>query len=310
MNATTYQETIRRKGVPIRVNAVRAGNKAFIISGRFIKTAALKNEWQEDLDDPDNVIRELKASPAGIDLLRFWQRIPDSEAKFDYYREQRDIAAILIKDYETWWLKQISSKTRNMVRKSQKAGVTIDQVELSDHLIGGIMDIFNESPIRRGKPFWHYRKDFDTVKKEMSLDLQNSIFIAAYYEEDLIGYAKLLVTDRYAMITMILDKMLHRNKSPMNGMIAKAVEICAARRIPYLTYTVWRRGDHGEFQKRNGFQQISVPEYFVPLTLKGEIALRLGLHKGLKGAIPEKMMVWLLSLRSKWYSMRHAQKAA
>jgi len=310
MNGTTYQETIRRKGVPIRVNAVRAENKAFIISGRFIKTAALKNEWQEDLDDPDNVIRELKASPAGIDLLRFWQRIPDSEAKFGYYREQRDIAAILIKDYETWWVKQINSKTRNMVRKSQKAGVTIDQVEFSDHLIGGIMDIFNESPIRRGKPFWHYRKDFDTVKKEMSLDLQNSIFIAAYYREDLIGYTKLLVTDRYAMITMILDKMLHRNKSPMNGMIAKAVEICAARRIPYLTYTVWRRGDHGEFQKHNGFQQISVPEYFVPLTLKGEIALRLGLHKALKGAIPEKMMVWLLWLRSKWYSMRHPQKTA
>ena len=310
MNGTTYQETIRRKGVPIRVNVVRAENKAFIISGRFIKTAALKNEWQEDLDDPDNVIRELKASPAGIDLLRFWQRIPDSEAKFAYYREQRDIAAILIKDYETWWVKQINSKTRNMVRKSQKAGVTIDQVEFSDHLIGGIMDIFNESPIRRGKPFWHYRKDFDTVKKEMSLDLQNSIFIAAYYREDLIGYTKLLITDRYAMITMILDKMLHRNKSPMNGMIAKAVEICAARRIPYLTYTVWRRGDHGEFQKRNGFQQISVPEYFAPLTLKGEIALRLGLHKGLKGAIPEKMMVWLLSLRSKWYSMRHPQKTA
>ena len=310
MNGTTYQETIRRKGVPIRVNAVRAENKAFIISGRFIKTAALKNEWQEDLDDPDNVIRELKASPAGIDLLRFWQRIPDSEAKFGYYREQRDIAAILIKDYETWWVKQINSKTRNMVRKSQKAGVTIDQVEFSDHLIGGIMDIFNESPIRRGKPFWHYRKDFDTVKKEMSLDLQNSIFIAAYYREDLIGYTKLLVTDRYAMITMILDKMLHRNKSPMNGMIAKAVEICAARRIPYLTYTMWRRGDHGEFQKHNGFQQISVPEYFVPLTLKGEIALRLGLHKALKGAIPEKMMVWLLWLRSKWYSMRHPQKTA
>jgi len=96
----------------------------------------------------------------------------------------------------------------------------------------------------------------------------------------------------------------------MNGMIAKAVEICAARRIPYLTYTMWRRGDHGEFQKHNGFQQISVPEYFVPLTLKGEIALRLGLHKALKGAIPEKMMVWLLWLRSKWYSMRHPQKTA
>lgn len=309
MNGTIYQETIRWRGSHINVDAVRAENKAFIISGRFIKTAVLKNEWQEDVDDPNNVIQELKASPARIDLLRFWQRIPDSEAKFDYYRERRDIAAILIKDYETWWVKQINAKTRNMVRKSQKAGVTIDQVGFSDRLIGGIMGIFNESPIRRGKPFWHYRKDFDTVKKEMSLDLQNSIFIAAYYRGDLIGYTKLLVTDRYAMITMILDKMLHRNKSPMNGMIAKAVEICAARKIPCLTYTVWRRGDHGEFQKRNGFQQISVPEYYVPLTLWGELVLRLGLHKGLKGLIPEKVMLWLLGLRARWYALTYRRKS-
>jgi hypothetical protein len=41
-----YQETIHHKGVPIHLEAVRAEDKAFIISGCLLRTAALKNEWQ------------------------------------------------------------------------------------------------------------------------------------------------------------------------------------------------------------------------------------------------------------------------
>jgi hypothetical protein len=308
--ALIYNETIRIKGVPVSFDAVQLKDQIFIISGKLLRTARPKREWDDDIDNPEEVIRTLKTTPAGVDLLKFWQRIPESEAKFDYYKEWRSIAAIPVKDYENWWGKQISAKTRNMVRKSQKMGVTIEQVEFRDHLIHGIMGIFNESPIRRGKPFWHYRKDFETVKKEMSLDLKTSIFIVAYYGEELIGYTKLLVTDRYAMITMILDKMSHRAKSPMNGMIARAVEVCARRKIPYLVYTVWRRGEHGDFQKRNGFEKIPVPEYFVPLTLRGELALKLGLHKGIRGLIPEKTMIRLLALRAKWYSWKYRPKTA
>ncbi len=310
MNEMIYQETIRWRGVPIRLDAVRAENKAFIISGHFIKTAALKNEWQEDIENPDTVIRQLKAAPAKIDFLRFWQRIPESEAKYDYYREWRDVAAISVKGFDHWWEKQISGKTRNMVRKSDKMGVKIEEVELSDNFVRGVVVIFNQSPVRRGKRFWHYGRSFESVKEGLAADSGQAIFIGAYFENELIGFIKLLLADRYAMVTMILDKTTHRDKAAMNGMIAKAVQICAERNIPFLTYTTWRTGDHGAFQKRSGFEKIRVPEYFVPLTLKGAAALRLRLHKGLKGAIPEGMMVWLLALRSKWYSLRYSQKVA
>src|SRR6266487_100151 len=116
-----YQETIRWRGVPVLRDATKAENKIFIISGRFIKTANLKDEWLYDLDNPEEVIAVLRSSLARVDLLRFWQRIPESEAKYDYYREWQDIAAIPVKSYDHWWEKQISGKTRNMVRKSQKA---------------------------------------------------------------------------------------------------------------------------------------------------------------------------------------------
>ena len=252
-----YQETIRRKGVPIRLDAVRAEDKAFIISGRFVRTAALKNEWQEDIDNPDSAIRELKNASGKIDLLKFWQRIPESQPKYGYYYEYRDVAAIPVSDYKHWFEKQINPKARNKVRKSAKLGVAIEQTELSDELVRGIMAIFNQSPVRRGKPFWHYGKDFDTVKNEMSLDLDESIFVTAYYKEELIGFVKLLFADRYALLTVILDKLNHRDKAPMNGMIAKAVEICAERKVPHLVYYMWRRAGHSDFQESTGFERIS-----------------------------------------------------
>jgi hypothetical protein len=305
-----HQERVLFRGTPVLQDAVRVNDSIFLIFGKFLRTARLKKEWQEDVNDPEIVVRTLKAAPARIDLLKFWQRVPETEAKYDYYKEWRQIAAIPIRDFKHWWDKQISPKARNKIRKAQKLGVTIEQIELNDDFVRGVMGIFNESPVRRGKPFWHYGKDFPTVKNELSADLERSVFVAARYEKELIGFIKFLITDRYAMTSLILDKTSHRDKSPMNGMIAKVVEICAKRGIPYFTYTVWRRGEHGKFQESNGFEKIPVPEYYVPLTLKGEIALRLGMHKGVRGALPAKVVAWLLALRSKWYSLKHAQRIA
>ncbi len=303
------KETIYPKGTPVIVPAVQINGKTFIISGKFIKTACLKNEWQEDIDDPEEVIRALKKSGARVDLLRFWQRIPETEPKFPYYKEWRQVAAIPISDFKHWWDKQVNPNTRRLVRKVEKLGVTIKETQLDDALVRGIMGIFNESPIRRGKPFRHYGKDFETVKREMSADLAESIFIAAYDREELVGFIKLLVADRYAMVTMILDKKSHRDKTPVNGMLANAVRICADRHIPFLTYLLWRRAGHAYFQERNGFQKIPVPEIYVPLTSKGRLALSLRLHKGVKGILPDFVKVWLLNLGAKWYSRKLGRKA-
>jgi hypothetical protein len=302
---TLVKEEIRWRGAPVIRNALRIKESTFLIDGGFLRTASLKNEWQEDVDDPGTIIRELKRSRPRIDILKFWQRVPETEAKFPYYKEWRDIAAIPITTFDHWWSKQISPKVRNKVRKAQKLGLIVKEVSVDDELIQGIMGVFNDSPVRRGKRFWHYGRSFESVKEGMSADLNDSVFVAAYYKEELIGFVKFIVTDRYAMTSLILDKQSHRDKAPMNAMIAKVVEICAERGIPYFTYTIWRRGEHGKFQESNGFIKIPVPEYFVPLTMRGKLALTLRLHKGLKAALPEKLMLILLELRAKWYARRH-----
>jgi len=301
------RETVRVKGLSRLFDAVRVKQQTFVILGSIIRTAALrkdKEEWLEDVTNPDEVVQLFKTSPVRIDLLRFWQRIPESKPKFNYYYEWRDIAAIPVSTYKRWFTKQISPKARNKIRKSEKYGLRIQESAVTDQLVEGIMGIFNQSPVRRGKPFWHYGKDFSTVKQEMSLDASRSTFVVAYFQDELIGFIKLLFSDRYAMITLILDKTAHRDKAPMNGMLAKAVELCADRGISYITYTVWRRGEHGQFQESNGFEKIRVPEYFVPVSLVGRLALAIGLHKGFKEALPERVIVCLLELRRRWYSFR------
>ena len=306
-NHVIYKETVRIRDVTVQCHAVRADNQTFVVSGKFAKTAGLrtdKEQWFEDVRHPDKVIEVLKAAPVKVDLFRFWQRIPDVTPRYPYYKEWRQIAAIPISGYKYWFEKQISPKARNKVRKAQKLGVIVNEITLDDEFVRGVMGIYNQSPVRRGKPFWHYGKDFATVKNQLSADLADSIFVAAHYEQELIGFIKVRITDRYAMTSLILDKISHRDKAPMNAMIAKVVEICAQRQIPYFTYTVWRRGEHGQFQESNGFEKVSVPEYFVPLSLKGKLALRLGLHNGLRGWIPEKLMVWLLTARASWYVVR------
>jgi hypothetical protein len=303
------EQTIRSKGVPISVSAVCVDSQNLIINGKLMKTASLLDFWAEDLRDPNLVIRELKDSPLRIDILKFWQRVPDTEPQYPYYREVQYVAAIPISTHKHWFEKQITPNARNKVRKAAKLGVELREESLSDELIRQIMGIYNDSPLRRGKPFWHYGKDFDTVKRELSEDLHRCTFVTAYADGELIGFIKLLLLDRYARTTLILDKQSRREKSPMNSLVSKVVEICAERKIPYFIYSIWRRGDHGQFQASVGFLRTPVPEYFVPLTVQGRVALGLNLHRGIRGWIPERAMIFLLELRAKWYARKFRTKA-
>ena len=77
--------------------------------------------------------------------------------------------------------------------------------------------------------------------------------------------------------------MKHFDKRPTNALIAKAVEICEQRGFAYLTYCNYVYNDPDssltEFKRRNGFEQVLVPRYYIPLTLQGRIALKLGSTK-------------------------------
>jgi hypothetical protein len=279
-------------------------NCALTISGKVFRTATVRDEPYTCLTDPQRFLGQLKEQRVGADLLTFMQEVAETTPRHSFYAGWESLAVIPVSTYENWFRKQINDKTRNMVRKPQKQGVEIRVTPLDDEFVKGVVSIYNETPVRQGKPFTHYGKDFETIKKDLSTFPDRSEFIGAYFKGELIGFIKLVWGNNVVSLMHILSKVGHRDKAPTNGLVAKAVEICAERKVAYLHYSVWSRRGLGDFKKHHGFVQHNVPRYYVPLNWKGRLMLKLNLHRGLVEFIPEKWVDGLILLRSRWNLFR------
>jgi len=281
--------------------------KRILIEGEIPRIARLEQEWYEDVEDPRTLINQLSKSEPRPDILTFWQRLPDTEPKYSYRMELDSIAALPIKSYSLWWEKQIDRKARNKIRKAQKNGVVVKPATFDDRFVRGITSIFNETQIRQGRHYLHYGKDFETVKRQFSRFLFREELFGAYLGEELVGFIMLAYADNYAYLGQIISKIAHRDLAPNNLLLAKAVERCAEKGVPYLVYALWLEYSLGDFKRGNGFQKFDLPRYYVPLTSKGKLALKLGLHRGWKEAVPKPLRRPLKKLRSRWYDLQWRQ---
>jgi hypothetical protein len=287
-----------------------SGTKPFMLGDRevaittngWLKTASFVDEWYEDVDDPEQAIADLRVAGVNVDLFSFWQRLPYAEPRFPYHREWDGIAVLPVSTYDHWMKAQINNKTRNMIVRAKKKGVVVDKVPFDDEFVRGMTAIFNETPIRQERPFIHYGKSFERVKREFSRYLFREQMLGAYFEGQLIGFIMLADAGRYAMLGQIISMVQHRDKSPNNALVAKAVEVCAERKIPSLVYALWPRGPLREFKKHNGFECMNLPRYYVPLSAKGRLALNMGLHHNVVHYLPEKAIPYLRDLRSRFYA--------
>ena len=283
---------------------MKINGKSILIEGEIPRIARLEQEWCEDVEDPKTLINELGKTEPRPDILTFTQRLPDLKPKYAYQMELDSMAALPIKSYSFWSEKQIERKARNKIRKAQKNGVIIKPVMFDDRFVRGMTSIFNETPIRQGRRYLHYGKDFETVKREFSRFLFREEIFGAYLGNELVGFIFLADAGRYIYLGQIISKIAHRDLAPNNALLAKAVERCAEKGFPYLVYALWLDDSLGDFKRSNGFQRFDLPRYFVPLTRKGKLALKLGLHRGWQGAVPKQLIKPLKKLRRRWYALR------
>ncbi|HZU22500.1 MAG TPA: hypothetical protein VE998_06670 [Terriglobales bacterium] len=288
----------------------KIGDHEVRIGGRLVRIARLEAEKYLFCDDPEAIIARLKAT-GGADLFTFLQRVSEPQQKFSFPMEWDNFAAIPITSFEEWWNKQIGFKARNKAKQAEKKGIAIREVPFSAQLVRGIWEIYNETPVRQGRRFPHYGKDYDTVYREEATFLENSVFIGAYDGESLIGFIKLVhdQTKAQAGLMNIVSMLRHRDKAPTNGLVAHAVRACASRGIRHLVYSNFAYGKKqksglSDFKERNAFVRVDVPRYYVPLTARGAIALRLGMHRRLVDHLPESVMGRLRGWREQWYSRR------
>jgi hypothetical protein len=286
---------------------IKIGNIEYIIKGRLIRMATIKEEWDKDNTDPQLVVDYLRNCGQRVDILSFVQRLPESKPKYSYKMEWESVAAIPISNYEYWIEKQIPKQARNRVKKAMKLGVVIKDVNFNEQLVWGISDLYNEVTVKQGRKNKHYGMSIDKVREANSTFLDRAEFIGAFWQDELIGYIKIVYSDRYARTMGILGKVRHRDKSPMNLLMAKAVEKCAEKKVPYLTYARYDYGKFGsdtlkDFKKNNGFENIIIPRYYVPITVLGKIVFAIRLHKGIRYLLPEKVIRNLQRIRKELYS--------
>jgi len=291
---TVSMDETRVRGKTIYVPSVEIDGLKILMNGYWLKVASVKDEDVVEpsmLVNPQRFVNGLKDRHLGVDLFTFVQKVPETAPQFDYPFEWDNMAVVPITTYEEWLEKRVEQDVRKGIRKATRLGVTARSVEFSDELVRGIVAIYAESPTRQGKAFWHYQKDFETVKHESGTYLEKSEFIGAYFQDELIGFIKMAYVGQIASTIHVIAMKKHFDKKATSLMLAKAVEICVQRRVTHLTYGNYVYGDPSssltEFKRRNGFEQMLLPRYIVPLTVKGKISWKIGAHHGLEGIVPE-----------------------
>ena len=305
VNACTDVPTVAMNTASPGVRVI--DGREVLVSGRFLRTASLRSEAHVPLEDPVSFVEKMRQSHLRADIFTFVQRVSDRTPRYAYHQETDKIAVLQVTTFDHWFNKQLYFKPRNKLRKALKSGIEVRLEGFSDALLHGIKAIYDETPIRQGKRNYHYKKDFETIKREHSAFLDRSQFIAVHYAGEMIGFAKLTFSQGCGIFMNFLSKVSHRDKATNNALLAKAVEICAERKVNTLVYGVWGSGGTPglvEFKVANGFECVEVPRYFVPLTAFGRLALKAGVHRGIVHRVPKRWIEMAAKVRQRWNVFR------
>lgn len=304
--ATAAHSTrIRVKGRNVSVRGIDLEGRRVVVRGHFARIAQVVNEELvegEVVRDPAEFIEQLRRG-LRADIFIFPQRPPDVSPKFQFRLEWDNWAIADTTTFDSWW-KALPQESRRNVRIAAKKGVVTKVVPFDTQLVQGIHAIYNETPVRQGKKFWHYGKDLATVHRELGDYLTRSEFTGAFLGDELIGFCKIIYVNGMAVLVQILTKVEHNQKRTMNALLAHAVQLCEQKGVSslvYGNYVYGRKNDSSltELKRRNGFSRVDFPRYFVPLSARGKLLIALGLHLGLENIIPRPVSGLLLKCRAR-----------
>ena len=242
-----------------------------------------------------------KLAERGVDIYTFLERTwcsPIADPSKTWTRTTDNIALLSVTTYPEW-LARVGKKTRNMIRKAEKNCVNVEVATPDNNLAEGIWKIYNETPIRQGRPFTHFGDPLQIVKAYLLYKPDETTYLGAYLQGELIGFIKLVHGDRITVMSEILSLQKHSDKAVNNALVAKAIEVCATKHWGPVMYG--RMGNHPSldtFKENNGFTKFSINRYYVPLTAKGRIVVKLGLQKELTEILPQRIKYPLIPVYS------------
>ncbi len=296
---TSRSVEVRTKGRWVTVPGIEVNGDILITRGKWLKIAKIRGEEMREsaIGDPEAYIAALtneRSRTLKADIFTFAQRSPESHAKCSYPMEWESVAAIPLVTFKQWW-EGLPQETRKNVRRSQKRSVAITVTELDDKVVEGIRGVNNDSPFRQGLKNAYYGLSSEDTWKRYGEFSGRCDFVCAYSGEEMIGFLHLVYQQSEAAILNLTVKPSHFDKRPANALVARAVELCEARGISRITYGLYNYGNKRdtslrEFKIRNGFEEVLIPRYFVPITPWGRLCMMMNFHRGLIGILPHSVI--------------------
>jgi hypothetical protein len=320
MNQTAYplqreRILIRVRGEDVHVPSLNVGGCQIVTTGHLLKTAHVFDEELVEagaFPSAKQVIEVVRSNRLRADVYSFARPNQSTDLDCPYRTEPDNLAVLSTSSYDSWWT-GLPQESRKNVRLAAKRGVVVRPVKFDDHLVAGIKLIYDETPVRQGRRFWHFGRDFERVKTMNATYLDRSQFIGAFVGDELIGFIKYIRVDGVAVLIQILSLEAHRDKRAIYALLRETVELCHQQGLDSLTYGKYNYGVNrdsslSEFKRRTGFVEYVFPRYFVPITSIGRLSLATGLHQGWRRAVPVGLTTWLHQTRSK--VLRTVYKAA
>jgi hypothetical protein len=262
----------------------------------FCRYAQYSHEYLHDADHTAELLADLKKR--GVDLFTFVQRsFMQHERRYLFLKENECIALLKISSFDNWWNFQANKKTRNLVRKAQKSGVIVEPVEENEDFARDVLRIYDETPIREGRRFGRYRTMNLAVLGRGFRNLRNSDLLGAYVNRQLIGFMWIIYGDKVAELENCLSLIQHRDKAPMNMLMAEAVRRCSKKGVHFLVYEKFGYlPGLDSFKMHNGFKRCVTTRYFVALSQRGSLAIKLKMHKDIAYSLSPRLTRTLLPI--------------
>ena len=305
---------VRTKGRWVQIPAINVDGDILITTGAWLRIAKIRGEELREgqIEDPELYVVALRNDHDQVlkaDIFTFTEILTSTQLRYSYPMEMESVAAIPLITFREWW-EGLPQETRKNVRRSQKRGVTIAVRELNGDVVEGIRAVNDDSPLRQGAKNAYYGLTSEETWKRYSEFNDRCDFVCAYSGKEMIGFLHLVYRVGAAAILNLTVKPSESDKRPANALVAKAVEICESRGISYIGYGLYNYGNKRdsplrEFKIRNGFKEILVPRYFVPITLWGKCCMSVKLHRGLIGILPSPFISAATRARTLWFRRSH-----
>lgn len=308
---------IRVRGEDVDVSSLDLGLTRLVATGAFLRQVKVfDEELVEAAQWPsvDQVQAAIRMTRLRADIYSFARPF---DIGFDLpgaHREPDNLAVLSTRSYDNWWV-ELPRQTRRNVKIAGERGVVTREARFDDELVLGIKRIYDETPVRQGRHFWHFDRSIERVKELNGTYLDRSHFIGAYFEGELIGILKYVRVDRVAILIQILTMQSHRDRRAIFALLRHAVELCRQQGLEDLVYGKFDYGVNrdstlAEFKRRTGFVEHKFDRFHVPFTAFGRLALSTGLHQSWHHLLPMGMKSWLHGARSTLLSRLHGASGA